>query len=119
MRLFRAYSQEVSFATCRAWIYRNEVQLKSSECTAGSVVGCIPGCRRNAHLPRQKRPRFAEKAKNGRPAFSLSGFRDRGRYFLQLSLTMLTLVTLRWPCSVESLSTPCSFISSLTFSLAP
>jgi len=46
-------------------------------------------------------------------------FYDGRRYFLQLSLTMLTLVTLRWPCSVASLSTPCSFISSLTSSLAP
>src|SRR6266852_4266273 len=119
VRLFRAYSQDVSFATCRRWIHRNEVWLKSSECTAGSVVGCIPGCRSNAHLPRQKSPHIAKKAKNGPPVLSLSGFRDRGRYFLQLSLTILMLVTLRWPCSVESLSTPCSFISSLTFSLAP
>src|SRR6266404_4844104 len=117
-RLVRAYSQDVSFATCRAWIHRNEFQPKSSECTGRSVVGCIPDYRRNAHLPRQKRPRFAEKAKNVLQAFSLSGFRDCRRYFLQLSLTMLTLVTLRWPCSFASLSMPCSFISSLAFSFA-
>ena len=40
---------------------------------------------------------------------------DRRRYFLQLSLTMLMFVTLRWPCSVAPLSM--SFVSSLTFSL--
>src|SRR6267378_3935836 len=118
VRLFRAYSQEVSFATCRAWIHRNEVWLKSNECTAGSVVGCIPGCRSNAHFPRQK-PTHRNEGEEWASSFFLNGSRDRGRYFLQLSLTILMLVTLRWPCSVESLSMPCSFISSLTFSLAP
>lgn len=60
----------------------------------------------------------SQAARRMAPSFSRD-FCDWGRYFLQLSLTILTLVTLRWPCSVASLSMPCSFISSLTFSLAP
>ena len=56
---------------------------------------------------------------DGLQAFPRNGFCDWGRYLLQLSLTMLMFVTLRWPCSLASLSMSCSFISSLVFSLAP
>jgi hypothetical protein len=68
-------------------------------------------------FPREQHT-LSQAARRTAPSFSRD-FCDWGRYFLQLSLTILTLVTLRWPCSVASLSMPCSFISSLTFSLAP
>ena len=47
VRLFRAYSQDVSFATCRAWIHRKEVQPKSTECPACLLL-TITGAWRDA-----------------------------------------------------------------------
>ena len=41
------------------------------------------------------------------------------RYFLQVSLTMVTSVAVRWPCSVESFFMPCSFASALASSFMP
>src|SRR6266404_2480764 len=85
VRLFRAYSQEVSFATCPPWIHRNEVWLKSNECTAGSVVGCIPGCRSNAHLPRQKAHTSQRRRRMGFKLFSLRFQRPRSLLFAAIA----------------------------------
>jgi hypothetical protein len=50
---------------------------------------------------------------------STSGHFRGSPLFLKLSLTILKFVTVMCPCSVECLSTPCSFASALASSFTP
>jgi len=87
-------------------------RLMTHEKTNGLILCCPTIWKDNLYHGRKGKNVGHGLQERVRMALSFPSLGEGCRYRLQLSLTILSFVTVRWPCSVASLSTPCSFISS-------